>query len=361
MKILLISNMYPSASHPFYGIFVKNFENSIVSNGGEVIKIIIEGRAKNRLKRLLDYIYFFTKVLVTILRNEYDLIYVHFMGHSLLPLVPIRMFIRKPLVINAHGSDVVGTSIVNKLIQNLVSVVVRKADLIVVPSHYFVNLVAKKFSIAKQNIFVSPSGGIDTLLFRPTDNAAKENTLFTIGFVSRIDDGKGWNTLLLSAKELKNRAVIPFQIIMIGSGAQENDLKTMIAELELHNEVEYLGPIPHHDLPAFFAQFNLFVFPTRLSESLGLVGLEAMACGTPVIGSNIGGLKGYIKSGYNGELFEPGNYQELAQKIERFMILDHAEQKLYAKNAIATAKNYDSELTNAILQEKLSNLIKGVQ
>lgn len=357
MKILLISNMYPSASHPFYGIFVQNFENGIIANGGTVYKAVIEGRGKNKLEKVLKYFKFFYDVAKLVFTKEYDLIYVHNIGHSLLPLVPISAFLKKPLVINAHGSDVFSASKSGELIQKFVIPVVRKADLVVVPSNYLLDTIIEKFSIDKGKIFISPSGGIDTSLFRPLATV-KEDAPFTIGFVSRIDEGKGWDTLLLAAKELKNRAVIPFQIIMIGSGAQESDLKTTIEELELHNDVEYLGAVSHDDLPAFFAHFNLFIFPTRLSESLGLVGLEAMACGVPVIGSNIGGLKGYIIGGYNGELFEPNNHLELAKKIEWFMALDQNNKEVFRQNAIVTANEYDALTIGENLYNKLQTLVK---
>ncbi|MGW8169134.1 MAG: glycosyltransferase [Sulfurovaceae bacterium] len=360
MKILLISNMYPSTSSPFYGIFVQNFENGIITKGGTVYKAVIEGRAKNKLEKVMKYLKFFYDVAKLVFTAKYDLIYVHYVGHSLLPLVPIRAFLKKPLVINVHGSDLFSTTKSGELIQKLVIPVIRKANLVAVPSRYFAEAVSEKFSIDKDKIFVSPSGGIDTSLFKPS-TASQKNAFFTIGFVSRIDEGKGWDTLLLAAKELKNRITIPFKVIIIGSGTQESDLRMMIAELELQNEVEYLGPIPHHDLPVYYARFDLFAFPTHLLESLGLVGLEAMACGVPVVGSSTGGLKGYIISGYNGELFGPGNHLELAKKIERFMALNKNEQEAFRRNAIATAGKYDALLVGENLYNKLQTIAKIIK
>lgn len=52
MKILLISNMYPSKEHPVFGIFVKNFESGIVENGGVVYRSVIEGRSKNAIEKI---------------------------------------------------------------------------------------------------------------------------------------------------------------------------------------------------------------------------------------------------------------------------------------------------------------------
>lgn len=345
--------MYPSHKHPFYGIFVKNFENGIIAKGGTIYKAVIEGRGKNKIEKMIKYLKFFYDVIKLVFTKEYDLIYVHYIGHSLLPLVPIRVFLKKPLIINAHGSDVFSASKLGKFIQKLVVPIIRKADLIVVPSRYFADIVVKKFLIKKDTIFVSPSGGIDTSLFKPLKNL-KVNTPFTIGYVSRIDEGKGWDILLLAIKKLKNNVSIPFRVNIVGGGAQESNLKTMITQLGLENEVKYLGPIPQHELPTHYRHYDLFAFPTtRLAESLGLVGLEAMACGVPVIGSNIGGLKEYIKSGYNGELFEPGDYQNLAQKIEQYINLTHKERNMYSQNAVTTALTYESSIVNQNLYNKI--------
>ena len=65
---------------------------------------------------------------------------------------------------------------------------------------------------------------------------------------------------------------------------------------------------------------HVFIFPTeRQTECLGLVGLEAMACDISVIGAQIGGLRDYLKDGYNGFFFEPGSATDLALKIRNFI------------------------------------------
>ena len=57
------------------------------------------------------------------------------------------------------------------------------------------------------------------------------------------------------------------------------------------------------------------MFPSKRNESLGLVGVEALACGVPVIGSNIGGIPGFIEEGKNGFLFDPDNEHSLVEKV----------------------------------------------
>ena len=87
--------------------------------------------------------------------------------------------------------------------------------------------------------------------------------------------------------------------------------------------------------------FDVFVFPTY-GESLGLVGLEAMSCGVPVIASNIGGPKGYIVSGENGLLFKPKDANDLSLKIKEYFTFNAEFKSKMIASAINTAYQYDS-------------------
>ena len=68
-----------------------------------------------------------------------------------------------------------------------------------------------------------------------------------------------------------------------------------------------------------------------------------MACGSPVIGSNIGGLKSYIKDGVNGFLFSPGDVDDLFFKMESFLFLNSHDKLILAENSILTAKKYSKD------------------
>lgn len=327
MKIFMISNMYPSKHNPTYGIFVKNFENSLISEGCEFpYKAIIGDRDKNLLKRTINYLYFFIKVITYYNNKDYDLIYVHYIAHSLLPFLFVRKCIHKPLVINAHGSDVFPRTTIGKLIQKIVTPIVKQADLIVVPSAFLKKNVEALFEINEKRIFVSPSAGINTELFRPVV-PGKQNGIFTIGYVSRIEQGKGWDTLLNAIKILKEKGFDNYKVLVIGGGSKKGELFSMVQRNQLQDVVKLVGIVPHEELTYWYHRMDVFVFSTELPESLGLVGLEAMACGVPVIGSDIGALKDYIKDGINGQLFKPGDARQLALFVESFSELTEAKKK----------------------------------
>ncbi len=341
-RLLLISNMYPTKDQPCYGIFVGNFAESMTDRDMGITKAVIRGRGRSVAGKLFKYARFVFGVYLRVFREKYDLLYVHYATHSLLPLIPVLPFIDKPLVVNFHGSDLFPSGFAGKRTIGLNSSGIRRAAMLVVPSDYFRAKVSEKYN--HPNIYVSCSGGVDLSLFTPEESMARYDKQLTVGYVSRIDQGKGWGVLLNALHVVKNNEPeLAFKAIIVGGGEQVDSMESMIIDLGLAADVSYIGPVRQTELPAVYRRLDVFVFPTvRAAESLGLVGLEAMACGVPVIGSNTGGLTGYIRHGENGFLFEPGNFQELADRIVMFCNLTRSERIALSQQAIRTARTYDS-------------------
>ena len=113
----------------------------------------------------------------------------------------------------------------------------------------------------------------------------------------------------------------------------------MIKTLGLEEKVIHFPLLPQSSLAYVYNAIEAFVFPTkRKGESLGLVGLEAMACGAPVIGSQIGGLKDYIIDGKNGLFFEPKNVEELASQLQAFINLPEDVKQQNVRTGVTNSK-----------------------
>jgi len=348
MKIFLISNMYPSKESLFYGIFVKTFVDNMEEQDIKISsEAIIKGRTNNSFLKLYKYIKFFLQTYKGLLLSNYDLIYIHSAKHSLLPFFPIYFLIKKPMVINAHGNDIRYSSFIG----NLVKPIIKKSDALVVPSNSFRSLaLSKKLN---NNIIVSPSGGINTDKFKPIEQDVRAKD-FVIGYISRIDKDKGWETLICATKLLTDR--IPnLKVIIIGQGDQEKDLKQLIERSNLNNKIRLLGPKANDELAIFYNTFNLFVFPS-LKESLGVVGLESLSCGIPVIGSKIAPIDEYVIPGFNGYLFEPEDPEDLAEKIFKFYSLNEKKQMEFKNNAYETSRKYNSVKVAKTLKVELLKL-----
>jgi glycosyltransferase involved in cell wall biosynthesis len=345
-KILLVSNMYPSGTHPSYGVFVKNFEDSIQNKGISIVaKAVIKGRGKNLPAKILKYMAFFKDVLYLGLSEKYDIVYVHYINHTALPVYLLSLLKPKcKLVFNAHGGDIVHETAFAKLIFPLAKLNIRKSSLVVVPSYYFQEVLKETHKNLRLNIFISPSGGINLDLFYPIQSLKDNNTL-NVGYVGRLDEGKGWEILLEAVAVLKYKYNLNITAHFIGDGGQKEQFLKRIEELGINDSIRYYGQKPQSELVQYFNKFDVFVFPSyRLGESLGLVGLEAMACGVPVIGANIGGIATYLVDGYQGYLFQEKDVDDLTEKILKFSRLDKNTIDKFKTNAIETANKYENKL-----------------
>lgn len=314
MNIFLISNMYPSSNNTFYGIFVKNFADGFKDTKVEIVsKSLIYGKGINRLDKLKKYIKLYLSIILNIFKFNYDLIYIHYPPYNSLPMLLCLPFIKKPIILNFHGTDVFASSKIAKALQIVAIPLIKKAKVIIVPSNNFKQIVIDKFNIKDEKIFISPSAGIDMSIFQHV-NGIKDKDLFTLGYVGRIDDGKGWNILLEVVSKLK-KEIPNLKCLIAGNGREVNQMKNLINKLDISDFVSYVGSVSHSELSDFYNKLDLFIFPTTLNESLGLVGIEALSCGVPIVGSKIGGLQDYIIDGENGYLFEVNNQNNLYDKI----------------------------------------------
>jgi glycosyltransferase involved in cell wall biosynthesis len=353
--IFLVSNLYPSENAPHFGVFVKNFEQGMRK----------QGHAFDHFK-FIRYLIFYLRIIFLGLFGKYDLMYVHFISHAALPVLIAHVFRRKTLVVNAHGSDVLASGVFQKQLGFITKKMLNRADLIVVPSGYFQKVVSEKFVIDPKKIFVSPSGGINDTVFQPMRKFEVKEKLqveghSVLGFVSRIDEGKGWDDLLKALRIIIDRRSIQSPLLLAaGTGEQRQAFEKLVKELGLEKEVSYKGLVGHKDLVELYNAMDVFVFPSkREAESLGLVGLEAMACGVPVIGAETGGVVDYLHAGLNGLIVKPNDPESLADGIEKFFKLPKERRNEMANHALLTAQEYYGYQVAERLSNKLCELQKA--
>lgn len=366
MKVLVISNMYPSNKSPNYGVFVRNFCKMLDKEGVENDKIVLE-KEFGILKKLTGYIKYFFRALIRSRSYNPDMVYIHYGSHNAIIAIFFKLFTKRKIFINLHGSDVVPENKIHKALQPLVKLALKKCDKIIVPSEYFKDIVSNEFFIDSKKIAVFPSAGVNSevfyikseeenIRFRRGLNLEDETKL--IGFVSRLDYGKGWEVLLDAIEALSKD--IDFienkKFIFIGDGKEKNNFYDLMEKKQLSKYIIHKPLVSQKDLNDFYNIMDLFIFPTmRKGESLGLVAIEAMTCGVPVIASNMAAPKYYIKDNYNGFKFEPGNSLELQSKVEQWYSLNSQQQEVIQNNSIKFSKQYSanniSKILCAILKE----------
>ena len=198
--------------------------------------------------------------------------------------------------------------------------------------------------------------GVDHHLFRPYDQHAARKALgldqaaHLILFVGRIDPIKGIHTLIDAFDRLLTEdagALRPSRLLLIGGDPEDERfwrtgegraLRQEIDERQLEEQVVLLGSRPHEELARYYAAADLVVVPSAY-ETFGFVALEAMACGSPVIASNVGGLHYLVQDRVNGRLFDPGDSDELCA-IMRELLGDRAQRELLGKQAAASSHRY---------------------
>jgi len=128
--------------------------------------------------------------------------------------------------------------------------------------------------------------------------------------------------LLQALAELGDETVVA---LLVGGGGMVEAYRALARELGIGEQVRFAGWIPHHDMNQYYAAADIVVQPSVLMEAFGLVAIEAMACGTPVIVSNLPGVRSVVTNGQDGLLVEPGDVEDLAKKIR--MLLDNPSRR----------------------------------
>ncbi|WP_286474283.1 glycosyltransferase [Methanobacterium sp. CWC-01] len=160
--------------------------------------------------------------------------------------------------------------------------------------------------------------GVDTDFFRPMD-VPKDEDIFQILSVGYLIERKGHEYLIKAMKEIVNERD-DVKLKIVGSGPLEEKLKSLLYDLDLEDKIEILKNVSDVELLNLYNSSDLFVLPSVIdsqgnTEGLGVVLLEAMACGVPVIGSNVGGIPDIIKNNRTGILIPEKDHSFLAKKI----------------------------------------------
>lgn len=181
------------------------------------------------------------------------------------------------------------------------------------------------------------------------------NHTIRIGFLGRIVQQKGIHFLVKALGLLINKKGLNCELIIGGNGRYLKALKNLIKIYGLNDKVKFLDYIDNKE--EFFNNIDIFCLPS-LKEAFGLVIIESMARGVPVVASNIPGIDEIVIHEMNGLLFTPGDYHDLANKIE-MLITNKNKRNLFRYNALANIKQ--SYMMNRLQQDLYDLITNTVQ
>lgn len=297
MKILLLSNMYPSEKSPAFGTFVKVSNDALEEAGFTIERVVIDEKPLKKHQKITTYFSFYLRALKALLFNQYDYVYAHYVSHVSLPLVFAHYLGKKLRVIaHVHGGDVKqlsGTSSVFfKIKQFLSSKIMRLAEKVVSPSKSYAQFVSDVYSLPLDKFAIYPSGGVNQKRFYLHNAVERRDVL---GYAGRLIPSKNVD-LIIQAMQQNT-----FTLEIVGTGSEEERLKALVETLGLSDRVSFHKPKSHDGLADWFRSIDCLLYPSA-SESLGLVPLEAMACGADVVLSDIPAFRELKSAGLNVNL-----------------------------------------------------------
>ena len=361
MKVLVISHMYPSTFNEVSGIFVHEQVRALMSKGVE-IRVVSPmpwtpfpvNRMSSKWRKMskvpdqatwegvqvwyprylaFPRAWFFTssgkrmyrgiKRLITSIYRDFPFKLIH--AHVALPDgyagAMIARDIGVPLVVTIHGQDLQHTIHRSSRCRNALKFVFDEASQVIVVSHKLKRLAEKYFG-CHNKLTVIPNGVDLQKVAVPNPGDLPEDRNPTLLSVSNLIYTKGID-LTLSAIARLRKKYPELRYKVVGGGPLESKLRQQALSLGLNDCVEFLGRQPHQRVMEYMAECDIFVLPSW-SEGFGVVYLEAMAHGKPVIGCQGEGIEDFVEHGKTGLLVKPKDVESLVEAID--FLLSHPEE-----------------------------------
>jgi glycosyltransferase involved in cell wall biosynthesis len=158
---------------------------------------------------------------------------------------------------------------------------------------------------------------------------------------SRLSWEKGHQYLLRAWPGVK-KAVPDANLVIVGEGVERGNIEALIKELNIGESVTMVGLKPHPDTLVEMTKANVFICPS-LAEGLGTVFIESQACGTPPVGTKVGGVPDVIQNEVNGILIDPKSAEQCEAAMIKLLTDKEFAQQMIA-NGIESSKKYDWSL-----------------
>ncbi len=275
--------------------------------------------------------------------NKFDLIHCHWLIPQGFFCALIKIFRGIPYILTAHGGDVYSFKNI-PFVRSLIKFSLKHSTICTVNSQATKNEVLKNRE--NSNIQVVPMG-VDLDKFNPEnfnheirDSMGSENLLL-LG-VGRLAFKKGFNFLIEAMPQIIQE--IPnTQLVIIGFGPQKEQLEKQIQRLNLSSSVSLIGGKSGKELRDWFASADIFIGPSIVTpdgdtEGQGVVFLEAMASGTAVIASDVGGIKDVVRDKFSGLLVHEKNPQAIAKKTVQ-LAKDKNQRDQLIQNALEMVRS----------------------
>lgn len=363
MKVLMISHMYPSSFNEVAGVFVHEQVRALVNAGVEVRVISPIPSTPSPVKHMsrkwraisevpeeavwdgiqvyyprylvFPRAWFFAssgrrmyrgikRIVETIYRKfPFDLVHAHVAlpdGYAGAALVED---LGCPLVVTIHGQDLQHTVNRGYRCKDALARALHSAARVIVVSRKLQRLAHRFFPSEKEKVVVVPNGVDPGEVTAALDTACRgdvEGPL--VVSVSNLVATKGVD-LNLKAIHLLRDKYRTVRYVMVGGGPEASTLKELARRLRLEDCVKFVGRVSHQHALQHITSCDVFSLPSW-NEGFGIVYLEAMACGKPVVGCKGEGVEDFVEHGVTGLLVEPKSVDSLVEALD--FLLSHPDE-----------------------------------
>lgn len=336
-KVVILSNMYPTKSHPTFGIFVKNQVDQLKDAGLDVQVIAIDEPGKGKLLTIKKYLSWFMRSMLYLLKHKKETSLTH--AHYVFPTGVISLIGKKvfkiPYVVTVHGGDIDKMAKKNAIIKQMTTRVLSNAEQVIVVGERLKEEVMRDFNIGEERLDVL-SMGVDTDVFKPHPQAEVRASLDIPQaekiclFVGNVIREKGVSELIRAYGKMKGQYKNS-RLYIVGSQRDTTFIEELVQIIRTEgiHDVYFQQPLSQKQLAKWMAAADVLALPSY-HEGFGLVALEAMATGTPVVGSDVGGLSYLLKDGA-GILTHPKDVESLATGLVKAINHEEIQSSRMAK------------------------------
>lgn len=320
--------MWPSADNPVFGVFVARSVQALRMHGVEVQVVANNDPRTGRVAVMRKYLSLWVRAAIAARPGRFDAV----IGHYLYPTAAITQSVAQragvPLVLIAHGSDAQSVRRPGYFGRKGREALSGAALVVTVST-------ALRNSLREDDLLpaVVPSAvinmGVDDTVFFPRTSAREQLEIGVdervVLFAGNLVESKGIDLLLEAFFTLLDTGSAD-RLVLVGEGPLRTWIEQRIADAIARDgrpdpaqRVTLTGRLHQHNLALWMAAADVFVLPSR-AEGLGLVLLEAMACGTPCVASRVGGIPEVLDAPACGRLVPPDDEEALAAAIAEVLV-----------------------------------------
>ncbi len=315
MRIMCLSNMYPGPDDPDYGAFVATMCTALESEGHTVDRVVIDHRRSGRLRTPAKYVGLLARALRAARRC--DVIYAHYLFPTGAIAAIAGTLFRRPWVLTAHGGDV--RNLRSAPVRLMTRPALTRARGVIAVSRFLAGSLVTEVGVNRQIDVINM--GVDTTRFRPGGRDAARRALgvpteaCVVLAVGGLTERKNPVRLLDAVGPLLEGHP-EMRLVYVGHGPLRADLERRIAERGVTDRVTLTGAVDNAAVAEWMAACDVLALPSII-EPLGIVALEAMASGRPVVATKNGGTAEII--GDAGVLIDPLDPDDIRWGITRVL------------------------------------------